>query len=230
LADGTRKKYRYQSQMYYYRCVKAGNRYEDLIHPRPYIWDGRKLEWAIWRYIVENGIKQPDLIIEQVQIRQQQLMEQGDSVDGDIGRAKAKLIEINQERAFYQRQAGRGKISESEFDERIDETQEALDYWQGEIERLQELRDNAAKVRVGIEYTIKLLQTFESRLEEIDSPPDELRKLPKTQREKILKERQKIARALCDKITIYANGRIVIEGLLDGSEYSQFELLSSLGG
>ena len=108
----------------------------------------------------------------------------------------------------------------------MDESQEVLSYWQSEIEHLQELRDNAAKVRAGIDYTIRLLQSFEDRLGEIDIVPSELEKLPKEQQDTILGERQKIVRALCDKITIYANGRIVIDGLLDGSEHQQFELHS----
>jgi hypothetical protein len=227
LASGKLKKYHYDTPRFYYRCTKADRHIGiGVEHPHPYSWPGHDLEWSIWRYLVDKGIKRPDLIIEQVQARQRQLIEQGDSLDGDIGRARAKVVQINQERAFYQRQAARLKITEHEFDSHMDDTQEALDYWQGEIERLQELRDNAAKVRVGIDYTVRLLQSFEDRLGEIDLPPSELEKLPKEQQDTILGERQKIVRALCDKITIYANGRIVIDGLLDGSEHQQFELHS----
>lgn len=223
LASGKLKRYSYDTPRFQYRCTKRKSLSE---HPSPYNWDGNTLEWAIWRYIVDNGIKRPDLIIEQVQARQQQLIEQGDSVNGDIGRARLKLAEIDQERAFYQRQAARGTISEQEFDLRMTETKDTASYWQEELGRLQELRDNAAKVRVGIDYTIQVLQAFESRLGEIDIPPHDLEKMPQEQQENILKERQKIVRALCDKITIYADGQIIIDGLLDGSEHQQFDIPS----
>jgi hypothetical protein len=178
----------------------------------------------VWRYLVDNGIKRPDLIIEQVTARQQELIEQGESVDSDINRVRAKMAEIDQERAFYQRQAARGTITEKEFDIRMAETLEAWHSWKAEAERLQELRDNAAKVRGGIDYTIELLKTFARTLADVDVPPVEFDKLPQAQQEAILKARQKIVRALCDKITVYSTGRIVIDGLLDGSALSHFEL------
>ena len=229
LASGKLKRYTYNPPILNYNCHRAASYHLGTEHPTPYRWRGRDLEWAVWRYLVDNGIKRPDLIIHQVQARQQ-LIEQGDSLDGDIGRARSKIVEINQERTFYQRQAARGKITESEFDARMDDTQEALDYWQDEIDRLTELRDNAVKVRAGIDYTLRLLQSFEIRLGGIDIPPNELEKLPKAKQKSILKEQQKIVRALCDKITIYANGQIVIDGLLDGSEFIQFELPSLHNG
>jgi hypothetical protein len=222
LASGKTKKYTYKSPRFYYRCVKA-TRF-NTEHRSPSHWKGHNLEWAVWRYLVDNGIKKPNLIVNQVQARQQNLIEQGESVSGDIAKARIKLTETEQQRAFFQRQAARGKISEHEFDRHMDETQEDLYYWQGEIEHLQELRDDAVKVRAGVDYTVRLLQSFESKLDEVDLNPSELETLPKAQQEKILKDRQKIVRALCEKITIYSTGRIVIDGLLDGSEFSQFEV------
>ena len=227
LASGEIKKYYYDPPAFYYRCTKAAKVYEGVNHPMPYNFEGNALEWAVWRYLVDNGIKQPDLIIEQVQNRQQQLMAQGEDVAGDINRGKVKLVEIEQERTFYQRQAARGKISEQEFDLRMAETLEASDHWRAEIERLQELRDNTAKVKASLDYAEGLLRALEQNLSEIDHSPDELAQLPEKQLEIVLKARQKVIRALCDRIVIYAGGRIVVEGLLDGSELSQFELHST---
>jgi len=195
LASGKLKRYTFDTPVFDYRCTRATKYLPDTKHPSPHRWRGNDLEWAVWRYLVDNGIKQPDLIINQVQARQQELITQGEAVTSDINRAGVKVAEVNQERVFYQRQAARGKISEKEFDSRMAETLDALNYWQGEVDRLQELRDNAAKVQAGIDYTTQLLQSFESQLTDIDIPPDELEKLPKARQEKILKDRQKIVRA-----------------------------------
>jgi hypothetical protein len=74
------------------------------------------LDWQVWRYLVDNGIKRPDLIREQVQARQAELQAQGDGVDSEIAHARRGLTEVDHERAFCLRQAGRGKITEAEFD------------------------------------------------------------------------------------------------------------------
>ena len=133
-------------------------------------------------------------------------------------------MDIEIQRAFYQRQAARGKITEQEFDLRMAETQEKAKHWNQEIERLCELRDDKVKVQAGLEYAKKLLHTISDQLEEIDIHPKQLSEFPKEKREIILKKQQSIVRALCDRIIIYHDGRIVIEGLLDGSEIQQFDL------
>jgi hypothetical protein len=56
---------------------------------------------------------------------------------------------------------------------------------------------------------------------EIDIPPKELVKLPEEKRDWILKQRQDIIRALVDTVWVYADKRVKIEGLLDGSEATQ---------
>ena len=131
---------------------------------------------------------------------------------------------MDNERAFYQRQAARDKMTEAEFDARMEETEEARRYWQSEVERLRESRDNAAKVQAGLDYATELLTTLQEVLPGIDQTPQELKALPKDEREEILTARQTIIRALCDKIWVYADGRVEIEGVLDGSEAAQFEL------
>ena len=42
----------------------------------------------------------------------------------------------------------------------------------------------------------------------------------------VLKELQRIIRALCDKVRIWADGRVELIGVLDGSEAGEFELES----
>lgn len=184
------------------------------------------MDWNVWRHLVDYGIKHPDLIQAQVLARQAKLQTQGESVDGEVAHARRKLKEVDRERAFYQRQAGRGKITEEEFDARMDETEVSRQYWQDELERLQELRDNAAKVQAGLDYAIELMNALQEQLPKIDLEPEALKALPEDERNKVLKGRRKIIRALCDKVLVYADGRVKIEGALDGSEAAQFELAS----
>ena len=145
-------------------------------------------------------------------------------MDGDITHARRRLAEVDNERAFYQRQAARDKMTEAEFDARMEETEEARQYWRSEIERLRELRDNAAKVQSGLDYATELLTTLPEVLPGIDQTPKELKALPKDEREEVLRARQTIVRGLCDVVRVYADGRVEIEGVLDGSEAAQFGL------
>jgi hypothetical protein len=223
LADGTRKRYRRILPDYRYYC-KAAVEYPEEPHPEPHIWNGQALDWAIWRYIVDKGIKRPDLIRAEVLARQALLQAEGESVEGDIAHARRKLAEVDRERTFYQRQAARGKLTELEFDARMDETEEARQYWQAESTRLTELRDNAADVSAGLDYATELLTKLQDRLPLIDWSFDELKAMPRKEREQILKERQEIVRALCEKVKVWADGRVELVGVLDGSEASQFEL------
>ena len=209
----------------YFCCFP--NRYPNEPHPRSYNRSGIPLDWQVWRRIVDCGIKQPNLIRKQIQDRQVELQAQGDSVGSDIAHVRQRLAEIDNERASYQRQAARGKINETEFDARMEETEEGRIFWQAELDQLAELRDNRAGVRAGLDYAIQLLTLMQERLGEIDIQPDELRKLPEKQRAEILRERRRMIQALCDRVLLYANGRVVIEGVLDGSEAAEFELASS---
>ncbi len=149
---------------------------------------------------MDKGIKRPDLIREQVLARQAQLRAQGENLGGEIAHARRKLAEVDQQRAFFQRQAARGKITEQEFDSRMDETEETRQYLQSEIERLQELRDNAADVYSGLDYTEQLLVALQGRLSEIDLTPEEVRKLPADKRIEVLMSRKEIVQTLCDRV------------------------------
>ena len=178
----------------------------------------------MWHYIVDYGIKQPDAIKMQVLARQAELQSQGEDVNGDIAHAQRKLAEVDQERAFYQRQAARTKITEQEFDLRMEETDETHRYWQDEVQRLKELRDDAAKVQSGLDYVTELLASIQAKLPGIDQPPDELNQMPEEERNEILKMRRKIVRALVQKVVIWSDKRVKIFGLIDGSESAEFEL------
>jgi len=223
LADGTYGKTLRQIPRHRYQCVNA-IMFPEEEHPLPFSWAGRRVDWAVWRYIVDYGIKQPDLIRAQVASHIDALRAEGESINGEISHVRLKLVEIDQERAFYQRQGARGMISEAEFDARMEETEEARQHWREELDRLVELRDNADKVQSGLDYATQFLTALQAELPDIDQPLEELLAMPEDERNAILKTRQKIIRALCDKVEIWSDGRIKLYGVLDGSEASQFEL------
>jgi hypothetical protein len=85
-----------------------------------------------------------------------------------------------------ERQAARGKMTEQEFDQRMNETEESYQHWQSELDRLKELRDNRAQVYAGLDYVDELLAKIQDVLPEIDIPPKELRRFPKEKRIEIL--------------------------------------------
>ena len=69
-------------------------------------------------------------------------------------------------------------MTEAEFDIRMDETEESWQYWQSELVRLQELRDNRAKIEAGLDYVTELMSTLQEVLPTIDQTPEELKALP----------------------------------------------------
>lgn len=221
LADGTRKRGEHKASNYSYKCNSAYSYKEEEHGPKR--WWGIWLDYSVWKYIADSIIQQPDLVIEQVKARQAELQAQGDSMDGDIARAKQKLEAIDQERSFYQRQAAKGFMTEAEFEARMNETKEAKQYWQTELAHLKELRDNAAKIQDELDYARTLLASIRQRLPKINQTLDELKALPRDQQDKVLTERKQIIQALCKRVTIYRDGQITIDGMVDSKKLSIFE-------
>ena len=85
----------------------------------------------------------------------------------------------------------------------------------------------SSKVNAGLDYVTEFLTGLQQRLVDIDQTPEEIETLPDAKRQEVLKSRQSIIRALCDKVVVYADGRVKIEGVLDGSEAAEFELVTS---
>jgi hypothetical protein len=117
-------------------------------------------------------------------------------------------------------------MTEREFDARMEETEEAARYWQGEIKRLTTLRDDAEKVEAGLSYIEALLGNLQVRLPEIDLDREELERLPEDKQRAILKERREVVRALCQKVVVWSSKRVKVIGALGGSEGAQFDLES----
>jgi chromosome segregation ATPase len=195
-------------------------------HPSPYCWKVVEVDNDVWEYLVENAIKKPYIIAKQVAERQAKLKAEGDNLNGEIARIRKNLEDIDTQRAFYQIQGAKGFITEKEFERRMNETKAEQEYWQDEIERLKELRDNAAKVNAGLDYAYSLLAEYRAKLDDINQTQEELDAMPFEQQQNILRQRQTIMRALCDKVYIHADGKISIEGIISPEKVSQFELSS----
>ena len=222
MADGTTKKYYKKnphSSRHYRCCIRCQNK--DLDHPSPYCWKVVEIDNAVWEFTVKNIIEKPDVIAQQIAAKQVRLQAEGDSVDGEIARAYKELQDLDAQRAFYQRQAAKGFIKEPEFEQRMAETEESQKYWQDEIERLKELRDNATKVKAGLDYVYWLLSDFRSKLAEINQSQAELDSLSFSEQQTILYKRREMVRVLCDKVYIHADGRIRIEGAISGESVVQ---------
>jgi hypothetical protein len=208
-----------------YFCIE-GNRYPEH-HPRPFAHSGKATDEAVWHTLVENLIKHPDIMQESILARQRELKGQAGAANGEIANAEKVLARIDKERAFYQRQAATEVITEAEFLDRMAETKAEHEYWQAELIKLQALLQDQDKVRRGVDYVALLLGRLQGKLDRLNKSAAELAKLPGEERDTILKERQEVVRVLCDHVKVYANGDIVIEGALDGSEAIQLGFVNS---
>lgn len=226
MADGSTKRYERKVPLCQYRCVHATNYADDPSHPYPRVWNGPELDNSLWRYVADHLVQSPELIAEQVKARQADLILQGDSFDGEIAKLTRRLQGIEDERMAYTRQLGRGKIKESAFDALMAEADEMEGEAKEELARLKTLRDNAKSIQAGLDYAYNLMASIRVKLPQINQTPEELKALPEDRQKWVLTERLKVIRALCEKVTIHHTGRIVIEGLLDGGEVSEFELTS----
>ena len=217
LANGQYKKYYKKnphSSRHYRCCVRSANKH--LKHSSPYCWKVVEIDNEVWQYLVENAIKKPEIITRQVAAKQARLQTENDNFDGEIAKAHREIQNIDAERAFLTRQGRKGLITEEEFEQQMNETMEAQNYWDGEIERLTELRDNSSKVKAGLDYAYALLGEYRAKLVEINQSQEKLDSMPFEKRETILQRRQKIIRALCEKVYIFSDGRIEIEGVING--------------
>jgi len=222
LADGTRKRNLKKMPEYYYVCPTPRD-YPDEDHARPYSRYGALLDDQVWRTIVDDVIRRPDVVKAQTLRRQAELIAQGDAIDGDIERTRGEVADIEQQRAFYQRQAARGKMTEAEFDARMDETQGWLEEKQAEIAHLLQLRDDASRVNHSLQYATEFLTGLQRRVTAIDQSREEMRQMSRQRREKIMRTRREIVRALVDKVIWYPDGSVEIQGVIDGSEAVQSE-------
>lgn len=218
LANGRRKRYLVKSKgSHRYSCARVARHGKDkgFSHASPASFHGQELDNAVWQFVVKNVILHPELITEQVEAKSRRLQRQGDDIDSEISLKRGRLEAIAQERMKYARQQARGKITEELFDVLIAECDDLENELQTELDHLLFLRDEQAAVQAGNDYVLDLIKNFQERLPEINQSPDELAAMNENQQHTIMAERQKILRALCDMITVYTDGRIILEGLIE---------------
>ena len=86
------------------------NEFPEKPHARPYQHVSSTLDWNVWRKIVDEGIKRPEIIKEQVQRRQAELQAQGDDVNSEIAHARQRLDEVDANAHFIK---GRRRVAKS---------------------------------------------------------------------------------------------------------------------
>lgn len=216
-ADGSRERKEYNPPQYSYRCamglqIKGEVPHSKLIHYGP------SVDYAVWRKLADEVIKHPELIREQVMNRRAQLQAQGDNFDSEIARVERELREVGTGRDRLMSQLSRDIITEADFERVMIERNREKAYWQEELTRLKALRDDAAKTESDLEHAFRLLNNYEQRLKELDMPQKELKALPADKQIDILTERKQVIQSLCERVTVYSDGRILIDGMIDTSK------------
>jgi site-specific DNA recombinase len=226
--DGTKKNYPFKTFQYTYMCLSP-MRYPNEPHPKPYNRNGVGLDWAVWRRLVDYGLKRPALIRGFIEEKRAALQAEADNAESEIERIRSRLRRIKQERLAYCRQNARGALSDEEFDQLMAETEERRDSLELELQHLETLRDETVQVEAWQDYMNELFAYLREDLDTIDCHRKTLYGLSEEEQVRILKRRREIVRALVDRVTVYADGRVEITGALDGSEAAQFELRCSAG-
>lgn len=209
--DGQKIRCEYQIPLYSYRCGKARR------HPHTHTKNslsGPGIDYKIWRYLVDNAVKNPDLIKERVEARQQELMEQGNSVVSEIARAERELKQIEAGRNLLMEQLTKGVIDKQDFELIMTQRNRDRAYWQEEMTRLKTLRDEHEIVSQGLELAYQYLAAIDERLPELDISPKEFKRLPVERQVEILHERKNIIQSICEHVIVYNDGQIEIGGLI----------------
>ena len=109
----------------------------------------------------------------------------------------------------------KGTITEDDFERVMIQRNKDRVYWQEEVNRLLRLRDDVQQLENDLEYAYRLLDSYGNRLKQLDIPPAELNARDLDERIAILTERKRIIQSLCEKVIVFADGRVIIKGLID---------------
>jgi DNA invertase Pin-like site-specific DNA recombinase len=205
--NGEMSRYSREVPIVYYVCNRILDSHE---HPR---WPGKKIDALIWDTLAGVIRDNPDEIIRQTVAKAKALQAEGDDLTGRIGQYRQHLAELDKAELSYNRQLGRGKLSEAKFDVLMDELAAARRQITGELDQLITLRDETDKVQTAIDRARQLLAQFCRRMNEINISDDRLRQLPLDTHREILRRRRQLVRVLADKITLYPD-RLEISGAI----------------
>jgi DNA invertase Pin-like site-specific DNA recombinase len=209
---GDKVRYEFDLPKHTYACGKARRFKGEIAHAKVYHY-GPSLDYSIWRHLVDQVIKHPELIREQVMNRRTELIAQGDDYAGEIARAQRELAAIEEGRGRLMAQLSKGTITEDDFERVMIQRNKDRVYWQEEVNRLLRLRDDVQQLENDLEYAYRLLDSYGNRLKQLDIPPAELNTRDLDERIAILTERKRIIQSLCEKVIVFADGRVIIKGL-----------------
>jgi hypothetical protein len=220
LKDGTPRHVLRDIPRHFYRC---GNSIKEERDKHEKLWHhGPTIDKKIWRFLVDNAIKHPEIIQGQVIARQAELQNQGDDLEGEIARIERKLRELDAGRDRLALQLTKGNIIEKDFERVMVQVNTEKEDAQEELAQLRVLRDDQQAVLDGLNIAYQVLANYERRLPELDISDKEFRKLGPDQKKYILEERKAIIRALCLKVTFYPDGDFDIEGLINIDSNQKF--------
>lgn len=216
-AKGIKHQWAFDLPVHSYRCSVGARQQEELPHKQLSHY-GPNLDYQVWRFLVDNVIEHPELIREQVLARRAVLQRQGDNYDGEIAQAKRKLTETEAGRERLMTQLRKGVITEADFEKSMLGANDEQNYWQEKIADLESMRDDAAKIQSDLEFAYHVLETYQEQLPELDKTPEEFKALDREQRLSILYRRKRIIKSLCEKVTVWGDGRVLIDGLIDSNK------------
>ena len=96
-----------------------------------------------------------------------------------------------------------------------------------ELQQLKTLRDDRGKIDASLLYAQQAFDAILNKLDEIDQSQEELETMSEDDRFWVLERRQEIIRAMVDRAVLYSDGVVRLEGVLDGSEISRFDINGS---
>lgn len=198
----------------YYICNRGS--FEPHEHSR---YPGGKADVLIWRKLADVIHDNPEEIIKQTIAKAESLQAEGDDVNGRIGQYQKRLTELDNEELAYNRQQARGKLTEEKYDILIAEVNAARKQVTTELGELITLRDETEKVQSTLDHARKMLADFGQRIEEINMSEDELKSLPDSTRQEVLRRRQQLVRALVDRVEFYPD-RIELTGAIGNKTVS----------
>lgn len=221
LADGSLRTLEHIIPKHRYRCgdSRHGGKYKH----KGWTHYGPTIDRKVWRHLVDNAIKNPDLIREQVEQRRKVLQAEGSDTTGQIAQKQRDLDELDRGRQRILDMARKGLITQEEAEAVIHKNNLDRAILQEELSRLEQLRDEAELVLDELNLTYAIMRKYETKVAEYDISQQALRQLDEAGQRHIYEGRKEIIQALCERIDIYPDGRIEIHGLVEtGGGVSDF--------
>lgn len=185
-------------------------------------FNAQKVDLLLWQTLADTIKNNPDKMIEQTIARAKELQAEGDDITGQIERYRKRLSDLDNEEMMYNRQLGRGKLTEANYDALVDEVGRARAAVESDLHQALILRDETEQVKSTLEYARQILDDHAQRIDEIDLTQDELEALPQAAQHEVMRRRQQVVRTFVDKVTIHPD-KLEIDGALGKSFFVPFD-------